>query len=81
SSRRMSITLTGGSALAGGSLAKMTSHQNGNSETSPPDSYTQAIINRDESEQRKQYGTSGLFLSNDQKNAELTDEKDKTYEY
>ena len=77
----MSITLTGGSALAGGSLAKMTSHQIGNSETAPIDSYTQAIVNRDESEQRKQDGSCGLFLLNDQKKTELADAKDRAYKY
>ncbi|CAF0971948.1 unnamed protein product [Adineta steineri] len=65
-------------AQAEGSLAKMTSNQAENSQTSTGDSYTQAIINKDQSEQRKEDGSSGIFLINDQKNMESTDEKDKT---
>ncbi|CAF3715923.1 unnamed protein product [Rotaria sp. Silwood1] len=70
--RRMST------AQADGSLWKMTSSQKRNSDGSIIDSYTQAIINRDESEQRKQDGSSGFFLTDNQKHTELTDTKDKT---
>ncbi|CAF0881046.1 unnamed protein product [Adineta steineri] len=65
-------------AQAEGSLAKMASDQTENSQTSTGDSYTQAIINKDQSEQRKEDGSSGIFLIKDQKNMESTDEKDKT---
>ena len=65
-------------AQADGSLAKMTSNQKENSETSTGDSYTQAIINKDQSEQRKEDGSSGLFILDNKKNMDSTDEKDKT---
>ena len=69
---------TKSTAQADGSLSKMTSDKNENIQSSPVDSYTQAIINKDEKEQRKEDGSSGLFIINDQKNAESTNEKDKT---
>jgi hypothetical protein len=65
-------------AQSDGSLAKMTSDQKESSETSTTDSYTQAIINRDQREQRKEDGSSGIFLIKDDKNTGSSDQKEKT---
>ncbi len=65
-------------AQADGSLAKMTANPEDDSRTATGDSYTQAIVNRDQSEQRKEDGSSGIFLVDNQKNIQSTDEKYNT---
>ena len=65
-------------AQADGSMAKMTADAKESNQTSTGDSYTQAIINRDQKEQRKEDGNSGIFLIDKQNNTEPTAEKGKT---